>query len=126
MSPIKQAERIRYAYAECLALSRQHQRGFGNWLEQACEEAQKQERMHRAVSGGRWRVPARVAAQYFAVKWFLSERKRPASFADVCSLRPDVVLAHGAADCCPKAELRVLRKAYADILGFDYSEWVSR
>ncbi len=113
---------IRTAYSDCLQLSRQHQQGFGNLLEQAFEAAQVGERQHRKHQGGRWRVSVLNAAQYFAVKWFLDQTKGPESWAAACSVRDDVRLALGARDTCPKAELRKLRKLHAAVLAIDYAE----
>lgn len=66
MTPTKQAERIRQAYSDCLRLARQHQhqRGFGNWLEQACEQAGMGESQHRRA-GDRWRMSIAFAAAVY-------------------------------------------------------------
>lgn len=113
---------IRAAYSDCLQLSRQHQQGFGNLLEQAFEAAQQGERQHRRSSPGRWRASVLDAARHFAVKWFLDQTKGPESWAAACSVRDDVRLALGARDTCPKPELTKLRKLHAAVLAIDYAE----
>lgn len=122
----KQRARIHEAYGDCLHLARKYQRGFGNWLEQARDAAETGERQHRRVAG-KWRVSISEAAQYFAVKWFLTcnNRKR-FSWADVCSVRDDARLAYGAAGVCPAKELAKLRREYSDVLAYDYASWVTR
>ncbi len=113
---------IHTAYSDCLRLSRQHQQGFGNLLEQAFEAAQQGERRHRRHQEGRWRMSVLDAARYFAVKWFLDTHQAPKSWAAACSVRDDVRLALGARDTCPKPELRRLRKLHAAVLAIDYAE----
>lgn len=126
MTVAKQTVRIRHAYADCLSLARRHQRGFGNWLEQACEAAGVGERQHRRA-GDHWRVTIRTAAQYFAVKWFLTcDNRKRFTWAEACGTRDDARLAYGAAGTCPAKELAKLRREYADVLAYDYSAWVSR
>lgn len=133
---MKQQLRIREAYSACLQLQQRYQIGFGNLLSQACEAAQAQERQHRRAGGGRWKVSVLDAARWFAVKWFLDTKAYapPQDWAEVCALRDDCRLAFGAmsqvlrgiGDDRAATEVDELRERYADVLGYDYSEWMSR
>lgn len=125
MTTAQQRARIRQAYSDCLQLSRKHQSGWVNYLEQAFEAAQQGERQHRRGPGV-WRMSVIDAARWFAVRWFLDTQKAPKSWRDACAIRDDARFGLAARDCCPKPEVAKLRKTYADVLGYDYSEWVSR
>lgn len=133
---MKQEARIRAAYFECMRLHERYQIGFGNLLEQAVDAATVEERRHRRLGGGRWKVSVAVTARWFAVRWFLDVKAYalPQDWAEVCALRDDCRLAYGAISQVLRGigpdraatEVDELRERYADVLAYDYTEWVSR
>lgn len=133
---MNQRQRIRAAYNDCMRLYERHQQGWGNLLEQAASAAQAQERQHRGSGGGRRKVSTITAAEWFAVKWFLDVKAYAPvlDWAEVCGLRDDCRLAYGAMAQVLRGigpdraatEVDELRERYADVLAYDYTEWVSR
>ncbi len=93
----KLQNRIRTAYANVCHLC-QSDRSASEWIERAHREALEGERRHRRHRTSGYKLTASDAACYFAVKWFISENRSPASYADACALRPDCLFALGAAD----------------------------
>lgn len=130
------SKRIREAYSACLRLQQRYQIGFGSLLEQAVDAAEREERRHRRLGGGRWKVSVADTARWFAVKWFLDPKAYapPQDWAEVCSLRDDCRLAYGAMSQVLRGigndraatEVDELRSACADVLAYDYSSWVGR
>lgn len=130
----KQRQSIQRAFTDCMRLAAKY--GAAHLLTESYLAGEREERQHRLGAGGRWVMPVRVCAHYFAVKWFLdaTAASAPRDWADPCDLREDCRYAYaamskvlrGIGDDTAATEVEQLRHDNAAVLGLDYSSWVSQ
>ncbi len=132
----KQRQSIQRAFTDCMRLAAKY--GAAHLLTESYLAAEREERRHRRGTGGRWVMPVRACAQYFAVKWFLdtTATRAPRDWSDPCELREDCRYAYAAMSRVLRVtppqpyarttEVDQLRLEHAAVLELDYTSWVSR